>query len=54
MQSFNSWISEPIQNLTVFEDGSECGAIKYQQMNQSVLLPFVAFYISNCSYIVVS
>lgn len=30
MQSFNSWISEPLQNnFIVFEDGSECGAINF-------------------------
>lgn len=55
MQSFISWISEPIQkNLIVFEDGSECGAIKYQQINQSLLLPFAAFHVSNCIYSVIS
>lgn len=55
MQSFISWISEPIQkNLIVFEDGSECGASKYQQTNQSLLLPFAAFHLSNCIYSVIS
>lgn len=42
MQSFNSWISEPLQNLIFFEDGSECGATKYQQMNQFIA-PFCCF-----------
>lgn len=50
MQSFNSWISQPLQNnLVVFEDGSECGAIKYKQINQSLMLLFVALQFQTVS-----
>lgn len=40
-------------NTVGFEDVSQCAAIKYQQINQSLLFPFVAFHVSNCIYIVI-